>query len=525
MIHFSPRQPKSEVNKEQSSMSTQTPANDTSFSLNAPLNQRILQMQRQLGNQRVIQMLESDTRTSSTAQTMLIQKKDLDYNEPKQSTVYKDLEKHNNKRIVVEIPQTELENYTFASVLSKQKEIKIKKKLPEEFDQTLDTGLNTLTIRKFNNNPSRKGESLAITIEIKHPRDFTERGDLSNTMQFGTEFTFTNANMIAEAKKKGDGSVALEESIAKKNDWKDEVSRIIDEPHNVTTSKNQYAEEEDVYKYTFEDGWWFQINLDPGVIEIQMQPMTLQKAESEKITNRVNKYIFGIAQQLGLHSDASFGGGHIHLDADSTFGGNELLFRNFIVDFENESAALEAFEHDPVNAPRVAQKSKEAREQFAKVIHEFDRDNREIGQEAIKSLAKVIEDQVYKRYSEDDPKYNALNYRHMLKEDGLNTLEIRAMRSQRTFQEFIMEAKLFMKRIEYLEKEIAVKNKAAEQPKFDVKKEITDSEVALESETKVFQALTKYCTQLGIDPEPYLKMAAEYREELMKTFKRDKMDQ
>jgi len=202
-----------------------------------------------------------------------------------------------------------------------------------------------------------------------------------------------------------------------------------------------------------------------------------------------------------------------------------LLFRNFIVDFENESAALEAFEHDPVNAPRVAQKSKEAREQFAKVIHEFDRDNREIGQEAIKSLAKVIEDQVYKRYSEDEPKYNALNYRHMLKEDGLNTLEIRAMRSQRTFQEFIMEAKLFMKRIEYLEKEIAVKNKPAEQPKFDVKKEITDSEVALESETKVFQALTKYCTQLGIDPEPYLKMAAEYREELMKTFKRDKMDQ
>jgi small-conductance mechanosensitive channel len=113
----------------------------------------------------------------------------------------------------------------------------------------------------------------------------------------------------------------------------------------------------------------------------------------------------------------------------------------------------------------------------------------------------------------------------MLKEDGFNTLEIRALRSQRNFEEFILEAKLFMKRIEYLEKELATKNNPIEQPKFNKDEVITDSLEALESETKVLQALANYCKKLDIDPEPYIKMAAEYRSELFKTFERDKITQ
>jgi hypothetical protein len=522
MNDFSPRQNKSEVNNVPGSSSKQTPTNDSSSLLNASFHQHILQMQRQLGNRRVMQMLRSEVNTSSQAPSMLIQKKDVDYTEKKPNSVYKDYEKHNNRRIILEIPKTDLANYTFASVIKDKYKMKT---IPVEFQVNLETGENKLVVHKFSNNPSSKKQSTTITIEIKHPRDFTERGDLSKTMKFGTEFTFTNDAMIAESKKKGDGSVDLVESIGKKNEWAGKVNSIIDENHNVTTTKNQYAEEEDVYKYTFEDGWWFQINLDPGVVEIQMDPMTLDQANSEKITNRVNKYIFGIAKDLGLHSDASFGGGHIHLDIDSTFGTNELLFRNFVVDFENEAAALEAFEHDPVNAPRIAQQSLAMREKFATVVHKFDRDNKEIGQEAIKTLATMVEDQVYKGFSEDDPKYNALNYRHMLKEDGFNTLEIRALRSQRNFEEFILEAKLFMKRIEYLEKELATKNNPIEQPKFNKDEVITDSLEALESETKVLQALANYCKKLDIDPEPYIKMAAEYRSELFKTFERDKITQ
>lgn len=467
-------------------------------------------------------MLRSDVNTPSQAPSMLIQKKDINYTETKPNSVYKDYEKQNNRRIALEIPKSELANYTFASVLKDKLNMK---NIPQDFQINLETGENKLVINKFSNNPKSKKQSTTITIEIKHPRDFTERGDLSNIMKFGTEFTFTNEKMIAESKEKGDGSVDLVESIAKKNEWAGEVNKIIDEKHNVTTTKNQYAEEEDVYKYTFEDGWWFQINLDPGVVEIQMDPMTLEQANSEKTKNRINKYIFGIANVLGLHSDASFGGGHIHLDVNSTFGTNELLFRNFVVDFENEAAALEAFEHDPINAPRIAQRSKEMREKFALVIHKFDRENEEIGQESIKTLAKMIEDQVYKNFSDDDPKYNALNYRHLLKEDGFNTLEIRALRSQRNFEEFILEARLFMKRIEFLEKELTTKNKPNEQPIFNKEKEISKSLEALESETKVLQALTKYCKQLDIDPEPYIKMAEEYRGELFKTFERDKITQ
>ncbi|MNR14479.1 hypothetical protein D3C85_1309550 [compost metagenome] len=110
----------------------------------------------------------------------------------------------------------------------------------------------------------------------------------------------------------------------------------------------------------------------------------------------------------------------------------------------------------------------------------------------------------------------------MLKEDGFNTLEIRALRSQRNFDDFLLEAKLFMKRIEYLEKELVTKHKPMELPKFNKDVVITDSEVALESETKVLQALSNYCKQLNIDPEPYLKMASDYRSELYQVLKRDK---
>jgi hypothetical protein len=56
------------------------------------------------------------------------------------------------------------------------------------------------------------------------------------------------------------------------------------------------------------------------------------------------------------------------MEVAGAFGDNANLFRKFLVDFETHAVALEAFEHDPVNAPLVAHRVAGAREAFAKTI-------------------------------------------------------------------------------------------------------------------------------------------------------------
>jgi hypothetical protein len=213
--------------------------------------------------------------------------------------------------------------------------------------------------------------------------------------------------------------------------WMKKVRSLIDPDVKVSEAESKRYKGEKVYTVTFADDWWYSMSLDPGVIETQTKPMTLEQAKGEAGV-RIRKYVFDVASDLGLHAEASFGGGHIHLDVASTFGTNEQLFGDFVADFESEALAMEVFEHDPVNAPRTAyargpeaktekkddKKKKpesddaDMRVRFATCIQDFRMHKTRDGLQAMRALAKEIQNYVYRS---TDVKYSALNFQHMLR--------------------------------------------------------------------------------------------------------------
>jgi hypothetical protein len=435
---------------------------------------------------------------------------------------YKAFEALNNKTYTSNVTAEQLPNLTFYGVLTANLSLKAAKEIKSfaaDLNQPLTAGENTLTIK---GKGGKKSPDLKINFPVVVEKVFKARGDLSNVVKFGTEFTFTNEEIIAAQKQAGKGTISTEPSRRVRDEW---VSAMRSNPDvKLVEERETRYENEVAFRFHYEDGWWYQVSLDPGVLETQMPSMTLTEASGNVIGARIERDVFVLADKLGLKSDASFGGGHIHLDVESAFGNDAQVFRDFIVDFESQAMAMEAFEHDPVNAPRVAQDTEFFRQAFVGVIKTFDKENQEEGLKAIKDLAADIEYRVYQRgkeeKDEDKGKYNALNYRHLLKEGGLGTLEVRAMRAQRSLGEFLMQARMFVRRLELLEARRAAK---AESPQFDPRVEVSRDPSVLEGEGKVLKALREYITELKLETKEYEALALEYRKEFYEVTKRDQM--
>lgn len=290
-----------------------------------------------------------------------------------------------------------------------------------------------------------------------------------HSMLIGTEFTFSNAQMQKEAKEathEGTQQQRVRENWTKQKEW----ARIMKQRGDV-----QVQEEEDkvglpVIKVTYKDGWWYKVSLDVGVIETQTYKMSLPDAQQRGWLDRLDKDVFAVAEKLGLKPDQTFGGGHIHLDLGTTFGGSYMLFRNFLVDFTNNPLALEALENDPTNAPVIGQ-LKSGPNEFAQFLRHLSSQglDKKDGTEAIVYTAGQLQKRVYKLQEELDPpeKYHALNTTRIA-DTGLplkeKTLEIRALRAQRSVKEFFLVAQLFQARIAMLKQqlgELAFDKKAA----------------------------------------------------------------
>ncbi len=445
-------------------------------------------------------------------------------NEEVKTNVYTKLEAAFSKNSFKKILGLDDKIPTFLELLSEKKLNKNQttafRSISTALGKQLDIGENTLRITEKSSNRSKIARTFAVVLFVEIERDLTPRGDLSDVIKFGTEFTFTSPEIItATRQSQKEGQISTLQSQAALSGWRTKLNSI---PEDVTISEKKTRYDEPSYRCTYEDGWWFEINNDPGVIETQTAPMTLR--EAKVINDRVARDIFGIADSLGLAPDASYGGGHIHLDVETAFGDNELLFRDFIVDFENQGMAMEALEHDPLNAPRVLQGGEELISNFRNAVDLFDQENELRGAEAMKNLAEAIERRAY-HVTPDEPeqgKYNALNYRHLLAEEGLGTLEIRALRAQRNYGEFLMLAKMFMRRIEFLEGKIA--DQKGPTVGFDAKGGITDNETSTADKTKVATAFRKYLDDLGIEQEAetYMVMVDEYYTEWWAAARRDK---
>ncbi len=203
------------------------------------------------------------------------------------------------------------------------------------------------------------------------------------------------------------------------------------------------------YRVTYLDGWWFEITLDPSVIEIISKPATL--SAFQQMQSRLQNHIFDAADALGLRSALA---GHINVGTAEGFGGDTRLFRNFIVDLLNHPGMMKQIMHTPetFNAPHIESLKPDQINAFRQLISTY---NTETGN--IPDFAKRLQTEVYHhttwdaaRRGEPPTKYHAVNINSNVAEDSWPRVELRAVRRQANVAEFILMAELIEARLAYL---------------------------------------------------------------------------
>lgn len=315
---------------------------------------------------------------------------------------------------------------------------------------------------------------------------------------FGAEFTFTNDNIrkgnygnhgeIVESKENADARNRFANLLKDRC-----ASRKVGSPEEcmVTKSVDKYGSEK--FRVKYGDGFWFDITLDPQVVEIQTKPSTYE--EFLHMKGRMHDDIFLAAKAVGIEPDIMASGGHIHIGTSSAFGKDARLLRNFIVDFANHpELAAGVLDVNYTNAPPLAAHEPQIRDEFKKVL--FDFDNGKIGD--IQSLARTINKKVYiTSFCDVDPssKFQALCLNRtadkQFKPQDM-TVEIRSVRTQVTAEEFLKELKLFQSRIDYLSKVTANGKNVAF---LDATDKMSDKEMV--------NAFYRYVKESGLDWEEY----------------------
>lgn len=221
----------------------------------------------------------------------------------------------------------------------------------------------------------------------------------------------------------------------------------------IVASQNSYGVR--VYRVEYTDGFWFQIATDPGVVELQLAPMTLDQAKRWK--KHLQQDIFELSKKVGLsHARSHDLGGHLHIGADSVFAKEPVLFRNFMVDYMNRPELAQGyFGRDSANAPHIIELRKRDRLELQKVIDEFDQ--AETPWDA-RRLASEVQCRVY-TYCPSGPdwdpveKYQAFNVTKMVDDETpkpARTVELRAQRGVRDVEEYMFRLEVWHQRLAFL---------------------------------------------------------------------------
>jgi hypothetical protein len=222
----------------------------------------------------------------------------------------------------------------------------------------------------------------------------------------------------------------------------------------------------DAKRFEFNDGLWFELTTDPGVLEVRATPMTLEQAHSWG--PRIQSFLFDTMDQLGYRPHDRLGGGHIHLGMESAFGRDVRLFRNFLVDWSNHpDVQLRIFRTDTLNAPPI-QLTPRMREKFASVITDFDASYAQGAPWDITHLSREIIRRVYlvespTLHHREQPqirgRYQSANLQRIIQDDPDTdprtwpsdaTLELRAFNPVPNFQQWIERCEILQSRLRFL---------------------------------------------------------------------------
>ncbi len=209
----------------------------------------------------------------------------------------------------------------------------------------------------------------------------------------------------------------------------------------------------DAYLVKYKDGFWFRVSFDPGCVEVQTRPSTLE--ELTKWHDRLENDLFATAKKAGLYPELEYGtgAGHFNFGARETFGDDAGLFLAFFADFANHpELSLGALGYDLDNAPPMTHLKPEQREAFHKILKAY-----EAGEiKSIKAAATRIQREVYTssfKPGNAGLHYQAVSMKYIVQRDFPKEdqpLEIRSMFPQRNADDFIRMLELVQLRVAFL---------------------------------------------------------------------------
>lgn len=260
---------------------------------------------------------------------------------------------------------------------------------------------------------------------------------------FGPEFEFTHPEMEKSS------------DLAAEGRWADRLAQVVERKCaayecRIQWHRGKYDTPE--ARVVFPDGYWFNISLDPHVVEIQAKPLTL--AELKEKTNLMNELIFASAREIGI-APTPRRAGHFNIGLMSAFGGDPDEFLKFFIDYARHAELASGILRENYRtAPPLAVLEPAQHEALNRILQE-----RRKGK--LTTLKAVLERIVRSVYTEnlapmsDEPashnqaiNLDAAMTHEFPKKD--KQLEIRAVRAQRNAEDFILLAELFSARIRHL---------------------------------------------------------------------------
>lgn len=229
-------------------------------------------------------------------------------------------------------------------------------------------------------------------------------------------------------------------------------------------SKREYIDD---IRITWPDGKWIQLTVDPQVIEVTMMPMTLEELRAN--AEEMQRSIFQAAKNVGLapYGSNNFfnrSAGHFNIGAHSSFAdGRELLA--FMADYANfPELSLGVLGRDPMNASSLSEGPQKLRDFFASVI----KDVNKLTRYRIDTPHDYPTGKLWQYFMKnwkhfrwfgrllDFPNYHnqALSIEGMQDSFLRQRIELRAVRMQESFEDFVRLAELMQARIEFVNKRV-----------------------------------------------------------------------
>lgn len=266
---------------------------------------------------------------------------------------------------------------------------------------------------------------------------------------FGPEFTFAPEN----------GRVPVEADIDSLERWM--WNHLVKGQKAAARFSKRTLDEGDYVQFQSPNGWSFTLSSDPGVIEIQMLPMSVEMFDRFKAD--IQDAIFASASNIRFFPSRFTGGGHINMSCQE-FKKNPLLFRNFIVDlFNHNELFMGIFGYDTNNA--IPWYLKNRNDAFKEVIARFDsgRYEEDFNQFVtdLELAMNTTADRFIKYWDIRPPEAQMIEPKkrsakgHMVNLENIITedrFEIRAVRPQASMDVWVRQIRLFKERLEFLAK-------------------------------------------------------------------------